>query len=57
MKVFIEKHIYGYCLVYAEGYNKGFDVAEGEPHMRGTVYRKSRKEITNYAEDNGMEVV
>lgn len=54
MKVFIERHTQGYCLVNAETY---LSLADGEPHNRGTMYFNSKKLAVKYAEDNDMEVV
>jgi hypothetical protein len=44
MKYFIERHIQGFCIVD----ENGFSLAEGEPHMRGTMYFKSRKLAQEY---------
>ena len=54
MKVFIERHIPGYCLVNAETY---FSLVEGEPHNRGVMYFSSRIKVVEYALNNNMEVV
>ena len=54
MKVFIEKHSQGYCLVIAEGYNKGFTIGHGLPHHRSTLYFKNKKAARQWAADNKL---
>ena len=41
MKYSIEKHALGYCLVKPNGDT----ISTGEPHMRSTLYFKSKKEV------------
>jgi hypothetical protein len=56
MRVFLERHSEGFCIVYAEGYNEGFTVTEGKPHMKSTLYFSNRRLATQYCAENGLEI-
>ena len=54
MKIFIERHIQGFCLVNC---STNLSLADGAPHNRGTMYFNTKKMAIKYASNNGMEVV
>lgn len=47
MKYFIEKHIYGYCIVN----EFGGTVNEGKPHMRQAMYFDKKKDAEAYIKE------